>query len=165
MGQHNMSETKAFLRLVFGTLMVLGLLTAANVLMIMNSLGTDVFKPFQRNIAAVSTTPIVLAEKIRSPIIEINCQKKLDILRVKTKASSARIYFKNCDSIGRIVNESNNNQGDLFPLEKNLWTSDYIFLKEGKNMIKAPLGKETQSIEIVREVSKQKSPEPLAPTR
>ncbi len=158
MGHTEISETKAYLRLVMGTLSFIGVLTAINVLMILNALGTDVFQPFQRNIAAVTDAIELPSPKVESPIIEINCRKKLDILRVKTKASSARVFFKNCESIGRLINESNQNQGDIFPLKKNLWTSDFIFLNEGKNQIKAAIGDNTQSIEITREVIKPANP-------
>ncbi len=151
MGQSEKSETKAYVRLVMGTLTFIGVLTAINILMILNALGTNVFKPLQRNIAAVATKPVIIAEKIQSPIIEINCRKKLDTLRVKTKAPSARVFFKNCKKVGRIINESNQNEGDLFPMKKNLLTSDYIFLNEGKNQIKAPIGEKVQTIEITRE--------------
>ncbi len=154
MGQTQFNETKAYLRLILGTFSVLAVLTAVNVLIILNALGTDVFKPFQRNIAAVSTAPVKIVEKIQSPIIEINCRKKIDVLRVKTKAPSARIFFKNCKQVGRLVNQSNQNQGDIFPLKKNLLTSDFIFLNEGENSIVAPIGESIQRIEITREVTK-----------
>jgi hypothetical protein len=157
MARSEISETKAFLRLVSGTLTILGLLTAVNVLMIMNSLGTNIFKPITRNIAAVTTVEELPPVKVASPIIEINCLKKLDTVKVVTKASSARVFFKNCQSIGRLINETNRNQGDVFPLKKNQWTSDFINLKEGKNSIKAPIGDNTQTIEITRELIKKKT--------
>ncbi len=159
MGQTPFNETKAYLRLILGTFSVLAVLTAVNILIILNALGTDVFKPFQRNIAAVSTAPVTIVEKIQSPIVEINCRKKIDVLRVKTKAPSARIFFINCEKVGRLVNQSNQNQGDIFPLKKNLLTSDFIFLNEGENAIIAPIGDSVQRIEITREVTKSSDPD------
>lgn len=157
MGRTEMSETRAFIRLVMGTFGVLGLLTAINVLMIMNSLGTNIFKPITRNIAAVAAVEEVIVEEVASPIIEINCRKKLDTVKIITKATSARVFFKNCKEIGRLINESNKNEGDIFPLKKNQWTSDFISLNEGKNSIKAPIGDKTQTIEITRELVKKKT--------
>ena len=155
MANYKLSETKAFLRLVLGTFSVLGLLTAANVLMIMNSVGTDIFKPLKRNIASVAPVSKYAPEKIESPTVEINCRKNKKAVKITTKATSARIFFKNCKKIGRLLNESNQNQGDIFPLEANQWTSDFIFLNPGENRIKAPIGKTTQIIEITREIIKK----------
>ena len=153
MGKKNFSETKAYLRLVLTTLWIISAIAFLNFLIIMNSLGTDIFKPIQRNIAAVTSQgPIMKKIEIVSPIIEINCRNDLKTKTRNTRAHSARVVFKNCKEVGRLINQSNDNQGDVFPLKKHSWTSDYISLKPGLNTITAPLGEKTQTIEITREV-------------
>lgn len=155
MGKLLSSESKAYLRLVFGTFAVLIAVAALNILIIINSLGTNIFKPIQRNIAAVAAIPEVKPKKIMAPVIEINCRNKKALDSVTTLAPNARFTFKNCKNVGRLINKSNKNQGDIFPLKKNQWTSDYVALSPGKNLITAPLGKETKTIEITRKVVKK----------
>ncbi len=159
MGRTETLETRAFIRLVLGTLTVLGLLTGANVLLILNAVGSDIFTPIQRNIAAVTSEAEVGPRKVSSPVIEINCNKELGTLRVRTQAASVRVIFRNCENIGRILNKSNKNQGDVFPLKGATSTSDFVFLSEGLNSIEVPLGDETQVIEITREVVKTAEPD------
>ena len=123
--------------------------------MILSSVGNNVFKPLKRNIASVSNQPIAKLKDVHSPIIEIDCKKKSQATKLKTKAVSARVLFKNCKEVGRPINESNQNQGDIFPLKKHHWTSDFIFLKQGSNKIIAPLGEKIQTIEIIRQKTKK----------
>lgn len=153
MGPSQTSETKAYIRLVMGTLTMITALTAVNVLIIMNSLGTNLFMPLHRNLASVAAAPVKLAEKVASPIIEINCRKKRDTLHIKTQASSVRLYFNHCRKIGAIINESNNSHGDAFPLKGKAWTSDFIPLQIGDNQVKVDLKNGTQTIEIIRKES------------
>lgn len=160
MGQDDRSETKAFLRLIGTTFWVILGIAFINFLIIMNSLGNDIFKPIQRNIAAVTTvTPIMKKMVIQSPTIEIDCTKKIEVHALNTLANSARVTFINCKKVGRLLNASNDNQGDIFPLKKNSWTSDYISLSPGKNRLSAALGDKIQTIEITREVRKKESPD------
>jgi hypothetical protein len=151
------SETRAYLKLVFSTLMALAFLTSLNALIIMDSLGSNIFQPLQRNIAAVTQVEEVEEKGVASPIVEINCKNQRDTLRVRTKASSARLFFKNCELIEELVNTSNKNEGDIFPLKKRQWTSDFIFLQEGENNIQVQLEKKIQHIEITREVERKPS--------
>ena len=155
MGKLLSKESKAYLRIVGITFGVLAAIAGLNVLIIINSLGTNIFKPIQRNIAAVTQVPQVEIEKIKAPIIEVDCRKKDQKITIETKAPSARFLFKNCKQVGRMINEANQNNGDIFPLKGDKWTSDYIFLKPGINKILAPLKDRTQTIEVTRQIIKK----------
>lgn len=148
------TEQKTFLRLVVWTLTVIGLMTGLNALVIMNSLGTELFQPLKRTLASEKVVTQVIPEKIDSPVIEVNCRLKRKAMKLNTKASSARIIFKNCADVNQITNHSNQNQGHIFPIKKGFLTSDYLFLSPGKNRIEAKLGKSTQVIEINRKISR-----------
>ena len=157
MAESNQTDNKTFMRLVLWTLSVLVVMTGLNILFIINSVGTNLFSPLKRNIASVENEEPINLEKFASPIIEINCQVKKARDPILTKASSARVFFKNCAQVDQLVNESNHDQGDLFPLANKEWTSDYLSLSPGQNRIKATIGDDVQIIEIKREIVKKKT--------
>jgi hypothetical protein len=54
MARKSKSETLSFIRLVSVTLLILGVLTALNTVIILNNLGTEILTPLKRNIASVA---------------------------------------------------------------------------------------------------------------
>lgn len=147
-------KRRAFWRITFWTFSFLAILTGLNALFIVNSLGRGLFKPLTRTVASVPTEVQAKIEMPVPPLIEVNCAKKSPI-QLATRASSTRLMFKNCKAIERVVNVSNLAKGDIFPLDNKHWTSDFISLKLGENLIKAKIGDHTQIININRETSKK----------
>jgi hypothetical protein len=88
-------------------------------------------------------------------LIEINCSESRKTVRLTTKAPNTRILFKNCATPETVVNTTNNNQADFFPLKNQQWTSDFIPLSEGQNQLQARWGESIQTIEIKREILKK----------
>ena len=150
MSDNTKSEKKAFIRLTFWTLTILGVMTCLNALFIINSVGNDVFQPLKRNLASVQEQEEQVAEKITSPIIKFDCKSKKSLKKVHTKAKTARFTFVNCKEVEHLTNESNNSQGDLFALKNKQWTSDFILLSPGQNHIKTKAGDRIQVVEINR---------------
>ena len=148
-------KKKALVKLSLWTLFILMLTSGLNALFILNSVGSGIFKPAQRSLAAIEDSKMKDDVRAKALVLEVDCRKKIKPLERKTRATSARVHFKNCEKIGRMVNESNHNQGDVFPLNKGLWTSDFIALSPGKNAIKAPIGKAVQVINITREAAQK----------
>ncbi len=148
------SESRAYLRLVLGTFSFIGVLTALNAVIIMNSVGSNIFKPLQRNIASVSVSQPQIRRAVPAPTVKIDCRERPSKIHLTTLATNTRFVFSHCPSVGRLLNKANNNQGDIFPLKNKIWTSDFIALAPGKNSIIAPLGKTSQVIEITREKPK-----------
>lgn len=153
MAKYLSAETKSFLRLFYSTLWVLAGITALNVLIILNSLGSNVFKPLQRNIASVAPAPVVEEEMVPATVVIIDCKMQKLPNAIDTQSNQARFHFLNCDEVGRVINQANKNQGDIFPLGPKEWTTDFIQLSEGSNQMTVPLGGKPQSIEIKREIA------------
>jgi hypothetical protein len=147
----NQNEGKAFLRIVFTTVFILTFMTGLNFLFIFNSMGANPFAPIERTIASIPEIKTNTKEKITTPVIEVNCQVPVDNLAINTKSYSVRIVFKNCPTVTSLINQSNNNESDLFPVDKNSWTTDFIVLKSGQNSLLAQWEKSKQMIEIYRE--------------
>lgn len=155
MGTQEELEKKAFWRLVRWITGLLVGITGLNILFILNAVGTPIFKPIQRNLALAEQPETIEAFNEPPPLIEVNCLKKNKKISIRTKALNTRLVFQHCKEITEILNETNKNQGSLFSIGKNKWTSDYISLKEGLNKIQATTDKHTQVIEITREVYKK----------
>lgn len=149
------SETKALIRLFLGTFSVLGLIAAINVAIILDSVGHEVLQPLTRNIASVDLEENPQPVIVKAPIWRVSCQSWSDKLVFRTKAESARLEFNQCPEIHSLINQANQNSGDLFNLKSGPITSDFISLDEGLNKIQVLVGKATKTIEITRE--------PLAP--
>ncbi len=151
MARKSKSETLSFLRLVSVTLLVLGVLTALNTVIILNNLGTEILTPLKRNIASVAEKK--KNEDLFAPAITLrwNCKKQNKLEPHITNADQVRLEFYECEKPERPINQANNSQADLFPINKNSWTSDFLPLSPGKNKIAFKVGKKSQVIEITRD--------------
>lgn len=150
------SEKKAIVRVVIWTLSIISLLTCVNLLFIVSSVGPGISIPFPRNVASVPKVELITEEFI-SPVIEVDCKNLRKDQQIITKAPTTRISFKHCKNIGRVENQSNKNQGDIFPLPGQKWTSDFIFLNPGQNHLKIPANGNVYTIEITREMLKKEA--------
>lgn len=129
------SEKKAVTQLILKTFVFLGLLTCVNAVFIVNAVGLDVFEPLKRNLASVQPDRVQpQLEGVFSPKVRVDCRSKT-IPEVRTKASSARIIFENCGTLSDIINKTNGNQGDLFAINNQSSTTDFILLNDGMNQI------------------------------
>ena len=153
MGRHFSPEKKAYVQIFGWTLFILSLLSSLNFLIIFSSVGPGIDIPFTRNIASAEE-PVVITKDMASPTIELDCKNIPKLLKLNTKAPTARVSFRHCLKVGRIINQSNHNQGDVFALRDDQWTSDFIFLSPGVNQLKIPLNGENYQIEITREMIK-----------
>lgn len=153
MARTRKSETLSYIRLVSITLLVLGVLTALNTVIILNNLGTEILSPLKRNIASVAEKENT--EEISVPAITLswNCAKEKTWEPQTTTADQIRLEFHKCKKPERPINKANDSQADLFPINKNSWTSDFLPLSLGKNKLAFKIGKDTHVIEITRNTS------------
>lgn len=151
MSSQQQSEVRSFWKAVISTFVALTALTGVNIFIIMGQTDAAAFKPSQRNVASVDSAKEKVDPLKVAPIIEIDCTQKREEIKLNTRASSARLFFKNCEKLGSVLNQSNKSQGHFFLLKKDHWTSDYLSLKEGKNQLVASLADGDQVIEITRE--------------
>lgn len=151
------NERKAVWHLFFWSLLLFGGLTAINAVIMVNSIGPNILQPIQRNIASVTTPKTLLPKPDNAPRIEIDCTQSKTQHSQRTTALSFRIQLENCTNVAEVINESNHNEGHLFEMSKNQWTTDFISLDKGLNKIKINLGKSTQVIEITRKELKKPS--------
>ncbi len=155
MAQFLSSETKSYIKLVTGTLAFIGLISAINILIILNSVGSEIFKPLQRNIASVSNETSTEETLTPSLLIEFDCKKNQMIAKTQTLSGNLRLLFHSCKKVSRPANLTNNSQADLFSIGNQAWTSDFISLSPGENKVSFQYGKRTQIIEIIRETIKE----------
>ncbi|MCB0376908.1 MAG: hypothetical protein KDD33_00320 [Bdellovibrionales bacterium] len=143
-------EKKAFFRISFWTIILIGFLGASNGLFIVYQMGTGIEIPFQRKLASVEEEIEPAKEKL-APVVKIDC-KQLDVKRhLLTQASTTRFVIENCKKVGSFKNQTNNNQGDIFPMPTGGWTSDFVSLSHGKNILSMDLDGKKHSVEITRE--------------
>ena len=153
-----MTKTRAVFNLCLSTFLILGGLTAINAATLFSRVDSKIFKPTSRGIASIpELNEVKKISQPQAPVIAIDCTKKSNLQKTKTLAANARFYLKNCSKAERITNLSNQSQGDVFLVGKKMWTSDYMSLKPGKNVIQIPTDSTTQNIEITREVADLKS--------
>ncbi|MEM7645271.1 MAG: hypothetical protein AAF203_00045 [Pseudomonadota bacterium] len=150
MSRYEMSPLKAVLRLCLWTFFILGGMTGLNALIIVNKLGTDLFKPLSRNIASVGTFESERPAPEPAPTLEIDCRKKKVDQKIVTTAPNFRLVFKNCESIQSIKNLANHTEGDVFPINKKTSTSDFISLNLGENRIKTTIASKVHEFQVVR---------------
>lgn len=153
MGRSSSPEKKAYFQIFAWTFTILAILPCINFLIIISSVGSGIEIPFAREIASAEETPAP-TEDMHSPNIQLNCKNLSSKLSFSTKAPTARLSFEGCKSVSRIVNKTNKSQGDVFALNDNQWTSDFIFLHHGPNKLKVSLDGKSYPIEITREVIK-----------
>ena len=141
-------EKSATFKLVTWSFSIVVGLAAINSFIIVSSVGTNL-NPFEREVASVPPIQKVNEELI-SPTIEYDCKNVIPNFQITTKAPTIRVQFKGCKSVGRVTNKSNKNQGDVFFLPNEDWTSDFIFISHGKNAISIPVDSKIHTINIIR---------------
>ncbi|MCJ8278279.1 MAG: hypothetical protein HRT44_03310 [Bdellovibrionales bacterium] len=150
-------ENNATFKIVTWSISMVFGLAAINSFIIVSNVGTNL-NPFEREVASVAPAPIFNKELI-SPTIEYDCKNKKKKYEITTKAPTIRVQFKGCKSVGRVTNSSNKNQGDVFFLPNEDWTSDFIFLSHGKNALSIPVDSKIHTINVIRAKAKTNSPQ------
>ena len=135
-------------------------LTSFNFLFVLHRVGPGLNSTLSRGLASVPAVD-KSGPEFQTPLIGINCAQLKKLKNISTKAPTARIKMSNCDNIKSIVNTTNRNQADLFPLSAKEWTSDFIFLNHGSNQLVVHLSGKDYVIEITREKEKLNSPKAL----
>lgn len=152
------AEKKAFSSLIVKTVAVLALLTGINTIFIVNAVGLDVFEPLKRNLAsAQEKSPEKAAMQDFSPVVSLDCRRPMARV-IDTGASSARFLMNHCQNLKTIINKTNGNRGDLFEMDRDSITTDFILLSEGSNKIEILLETRTEVIVINREKAKKTQP-------